>query len=245
MLTSERLVMATIAVNHERVADVRSQAFAFEKVLGEHYLPANVLPIPDSVEGVFPRITYASKHGHSQIACSQVSMTLNVQFSLDWQTEHEQAFAYLRERLALVEGMLSLLPTAKPLFTGIVLVVNVPSTANDAALLAHLHSRLQLPALAAGAYDVEFKTARVLDNRFFLNTVVRNYRSFPGMLTDGLAFRMPSASAVERGAQIIIDLNDRYSFNEQSACVSDQESRRLLIEKAPAALTSACLQVRG
>ena len=79
----------------------------------------------------------------------------------------------------------------------------------------------------------------------FCNTVVRNYRAFPGMPMDGLAYRMPTATAVERGAQIIIDLNDRFAFNEQPSYFSSQESRRLLIEKAPAALTSACRQVRG
>lgn len=237
--------MATVAVTHGRVADMRSQAFVFEKILGEHYLPGNVLPIPDSVEGPFPRITYASKHGHSLISCSLNSITLNVQFSLDWQVEHPKSFDYVTERIALVERMLAHLPEAKPRFSGIILVLNMPSHAGEEEIAGHLHRSLRLPPSQAGAYDIEVKTVRVVEDRFFQTTVVRNYRAFPQTTDDGSIPRMSASVASERGVQIAIDFNDRHSYNERDGYISSEGDRRAMISKAMDALMTACQVVRG
>lgn len=245
ILASERLVMATVAVTHGRVADMRSQAFVFEKILGEHYLPANVLPIPDSVEGPFPRITYASKHGYSQISCALNSITLNVQFSPDWQIEHPKSFEYVTERISLVERMLALLPEAKPRFSGIILMLNMPSLAGENEITGHLHRSLRLPASQAGAYELEVKTVRVVDDRFFQTTVVRNYRAFQQTTDDGSIPRMSASKASERGVQIAIDFNDRHSYNERNGYVSSEADRREMISKAMLALTTACQELRG
>jgi hypothetical protein len=178
------------------------------------------------MDAEFPRIIFGSRHGFSQIVISQVSCSLNVAYSPDWQLDPTKGRTYLLERVPLLFDILRIANINRVSFSGVTTHVHLPSSEDDTTVIAHVCRKLLASQETNDVHDVEIKRTYVVDGKYFNNIVISNYRTWN---IDSLSTGILSLSrdrASEKGIRIIGDFNDRYSFNETEG----YNSRKSLIE---------------
>lgn len=180
----------------------------------ERYFPARILSPAGSSDPDTPRLLFQSQHGHSQIIVADATITLNVTYSPDWQTKPEEARAYMLERTGYLFDVIEMLGEGVvPLFCGSVTRARLPSRSSDQAIPAFV-ARVFAREGGEEIHDAIIRITKVVDDLYFSNVTVQNYRTFN--LTAPLApvFRLSRFAAIERGVEVIGDFNTRYAFNQ-------------------------------
>jgi hypothetical protein len=203
-----------------------------------------VIPVPDEIDPEVPRLIFGSRHGFSQIVVSQIGLTLNVTYSPDWQVDVSKGQQYLMERAPVLFALLSILDDVKPFFSGLTTRVHLPTNADDRAILKHLQSLLSAPAPTAYMHDTVVKVTTVLNDRFYSNMTVQNYRTWKIEKTTSGFQRLSKQRASERGIEITGDFNDRYAFNERADYFSSPNIVNEIIEGGFAEVTRMIDSVR-
>ena len=90
-----------------------------EDALSEHYGLAEMPPLPDEFAPEVPRIILHSKHGHSQISFSQISVNLTVDFGDKYWKDFEATKGYILERLQILMELLKAINTHQFCFAGL------------------------------------------------------------------------------------------------------------------------------
>jgi hypothetical protein len=166
------------------------------------------------MEPEIPRIIFDSEHGFSQIVVSQVSCSLNVAYSPDWQAQIENGRNYLLGRTPLLFDLLEIAGVHSPHFCGLVTQVQMSSAATDEAIIEHLGQTFLKEVMRANTHDLEVKITKIVSDRYFSNISIGNYRTWSVETPAAGIQRLSRQDAAERGVRILADFNDRYSFNE-------------------------------
>ena len=234
MFESPRYIQNSFSVTMERQVDIRRRANDFEDLLkektGGHYGQPQVVPVPDELDPEVPRLIFGSRHGFSQILISQISMTLTVNYSPEWQLDISKGQAYLFERTKALFTLLDLLNKSPLFFSGLTTRVRIASTETDYAIIARLRRLYGISSKNSNIHDLMFKVTNVHKDRFFSNMMVQNYRVWKIFDQPQMLLRLPLNEARERGVEIINDFNDRYAFNENSDYYSSPETLKEIIE---------------
>jgi hypothetical protein len=213
----------------QRQPSIRRRADDFETILEATYNPPLVLPIPDDQDPEIPRLVFSSKTGYSQIAVSQISIAINVQYSNDFQIDISKGRKYLLERVPTLFQLLGKLNVGAD-YCGFATIVHLPSDRDDTTIVNHLATRFLTNLDVANTYDVQFKTTRLVDKTFFSNVTVQNYRAWKLGVVPQQGTRVSEENIVGRGVQIIGDYNDRYAYNEKSGYRSGKDKVKPIIE---------------
>lgn len=249
MFEKARYIHNSFSISFPRRLDIRRKANEFEdalaKIGGGHYRQPHVIPVPDELDPEVPRLIFGSTHGFSQIVATQVSLSLNVTYSLDWQVDISKGKAYLLGRRSILFKLLDLLDSAIPCFCGLLTQVRMASEASDEAILLRLANLFVRQVDLTRAHDIEVKVVSVVEDRFYSHLTVRNYREWElPQPASGLP-RFPQKRARERGVQLMGDFNDRYTFNEQSDYVSGADVAGEIIESGLTEMEQLIALVRG
>jgi hypothetical protein len=221
-----RYIRNSFSLTYARQPQIRRQANEFEDTLRENYGQPQVFPVPDELDPRVPRILFSSTHGFSQISVSQISTSLTVKYSEDWQVDREKRRAYLQERTDLVFDALEKSGQIEPLYTGLSTLVHLPLEIDDHEL-PRLLDRQLTGNPSDDLFDVSYKRVFVIDSVFFHNVVVESYRTWKKTTDD----RYRSADAIARGISISGDFNDRYAFNEIDGYTTSRELSERIIEE--------------
>jgi len=227
-----RFITNNFSVHIPRNTDVRRAEDRFESVLTGHYGPANVTPVPDEMDPIIPRLIFSSTHGFSQILASQVNIVFIVRYSEDWQVNLESRSAYVKEHAALMFALAETLGT-KALFCSLNSEVQVPATVEDERTVALLSEKLLQPIVSRNVYDLALKTTTVVNDKFFSNLTVSNFRIWEAhqpQLRDIVP--LPKTAATQWGISFVNDFNDRYSFNEKEGYSCTYEKAKELLHVA-------------
>lgn len=227
-----------------RQKEIRRRDHEFENKLRGLYFQPHIIPIPDDLDPEMPRIIFGSEHGFSQIIISQVNLVLNVLYSPDWQNDIEKGKKYLIERTPKLFELLELLENPKPHFCGLTTLAYLPVTEDDLAILSYISSKFLKPENSADVHDLLFKTTFIVDNKFFSNIEVQNYRSWKRVEQEGIP-PLSRKEATERGVQIVGDFNDRYAFNEEKGYTSSPDIANIIIEKGFDEIKKMIMKIRG
>lgn len=224
MFEQARYIQNSFTVTFARQPDVRRKANHFEDLLrGQlqgHYGQPQVIPVPDELDPEIPRLIFGSRHGFSQIIISQISATLNVVYSPDWQIETSKGREYLLERTKTLFSLLEVLDDMKPYFSGLITRARLATSREDKYVLDHLNKYFLKYPPEAGMHDLMVNITAVRDGRFYSNMAVQNYRLWKSVnALPGLP-RLSRLKASERGIEVTGDFNDRYTFNEQDGYFS-------------------------
>ena len=174
---------------------------------------------------------FESAHGHSQIAISQINMTLNVTYSLSWQDDISKGEGYLEERVPILFELADRLGSDQRIhFCGIVTRVRLISQEGDDEIISRMSEVFQLKQGGSELHDLEIRTTTAFEQKYFNNMLVKNYRlwQFP----EDSAFHPPRAhhnQVVERGLEITGDFNDRYGYNQGAGYYSGLEVAKILV----------------
>src|SRR5215213_5074766 len=109
MFQAARYIQNSFSIIFPRVHDIRRRANAFEDLLRGEYGQPQIISVPDEFAPEVPRIIFESEHRYSQIVISQVSIALNVTYSVDYQIDATKRNPYLVERINSLFALLDLL----------------------------------------------------------------------------------------------------------------------------------------
>ncbi len=225
MFESSRYISNSLNVLFARQVSIRRAANDFEDKLKGNYLQPQIIGIPDELDPEVPRMLFSSTHGFSQIIVSQTNISLNVKYSPDWQKDISLGQKYLFERAPILFELLSLVKT-EPLYFGLSTHVNLPSSLDDEKILVRIADSFLKEKSAPSTHDIQLKTTNVIDDKFFSNITLENYRIWKLQQPMALSLKLSRKAATEKGVSILGDFNDRYIFNEDK----DYKSTQAMIE---------------
>lgn len=244
ILGEPHYVQSGFSVLFPRQLDIRRKINDFETKLSGRYGQPQVVNIPDELDAEAPRAIFISGHGYSQIIVSQVSITLNVNYSRDeWQTNSDLREPYLLERAGIVFDLVGLIKpggkTLPPSFCGFTTTIQIPSAANDVETTGLLSSLLGVKDDISVIYDINRRIARVVAKKYFSNITIENYRTWEVTRPAQEIIKLPREKAVERGIRIIGDYNDRYAFQERKTYSTSKSEMFKVIQQGRDAVIQA------
>ena len=243
MFDPPQYIQNSFNVFFQRQPSIRRKADTFETLLEATYDPPLVLPIPDDQDPEVPRLVFSSKTGYSQIVISQISIALNVQYSTDFQIDISKGRAYLSDRVPTLFQLLSKLSISAN-YCGFATVVHLPSDRDDTTIVSHLTAKFLTNLDVNDAYDVQFKTTKLVDRTFFSNVTVQNYRAWKSGMVPQQSTRVSEENIIGRGVQIVGDYNDRFAFNEKKGYSSGKDKAKTIIDGGLEAVAQMVAKIR-
>ena len=215
MFEPARLIQSSFSLFFECRPTIRRELNRLEDLFRGHYTPPQVLGVPDELDPEIPRVLFGSRHGFSQIVVSEISLTLNVSYSPDWQRDWAKPRPYIEERIPLLFEAAQPLSPEGPLFCGLVNRAQLLMGPSGEESLGVLNRTLLGREPETELFDVELREVTVKDDKFFRNI---SRQTFRGWRLDAPAeppVSLARAAAVQRGIQLLVDFNDRFAFNER------------------------------
>lgn len=231
MISEMLFTESNFNVIFERQLKIRRRVNEFEDALQENYFQPKIIPIPDEIDPEIPRIAFDSKHGFSKIKISEISASLKVTYSEDWQKNSNKCQNYLNERIPILLDLLKKL-SINPLYVGLETIVQIPC--DDEEALKIIFKKYLKPEKVSNfqnSHDVVIKLTTVEEGMFYKNIQIRNYRIWKSLNKETFP-RLPRNGANSSGILISLDLNDRYLFNEKEGYSFDNETFPKLIYKS-------------
>ena len=237
MFEQPRFIENSFSISFNRQLDIRRKSNDIEDLLKSrlagHYSQPQVIPIPDELDPQVPRLIFGSTHGYSQIVISQISISLNVRYSPDYQTDISKGQEYLRDRIPVLFEIIDFFKEIRPFFCGLTTRVDLYAPgAEDDKLIKHLINLFLKESEFDKLHDVELKVTRIIDDQYFSNMVIRNFREWRLIEPPQKIPRLSQKEAAIRGIRILGDFNDRYSFNEKQNYFSEPGVIENIIDKA-------------
>jgi hypothetical protein len=227
VFSAPKYVQQNYSIVFTPILDIRRKANDFEDFLKDSYSIPQVIPIPDDFDANAPRIIFSSEHGFSNIFISQLSITFQVSFDETYQTDEGLRKNYLEERIPILYKLLGLV-NAKIAFSGLVTSIDIPSEATEEQLISHLKTvvNAQVPNKT---YDIRSMLTYTLDDYYFTNTLIENYRNWNIEESSIDIPRLTNDKVIEKGIRIKVDVNDRYAFNENKNQLSNDTFKNILM----------------
>lgn len=211
---------------------IRREANSFEDKLKRDYPSIQTLPIPDNMDPRMPRIILDSAHGFSQIAISQTSISLNVHhYSEEYQLDISKGKQYLEERVSWIFELLAIAKIKKPHFSGVTTQIHINSSEKEDVLIKRIADCFNIKSNDSNLYEFDIKKVNIIENAFFSNIRVRNFRSWASSESALDQLRLAKKSAVTHGIEIIGDFNDRHKFNEKSTYSTSLKIAKNILDK--------------
>lgn len=229
-----------LTLSFKRREKVRRDANTIEDFLADYakthsetiYGPPQILPVPDEFDPRVPRIVFGSSHGYSQLLVSQLSVSLQVTYSPDWQTDDAKRRSYVIERADLLWKIIEVLKIPEVSYSGLTNVTRAQTLADDSKLIRWFRNRLRVDLGSSHPlYTLSVRSAEEIDGRFYSNFTCENYRMWSLDTAIGEDARLPNKDVVDRGVAILGEFNDRLAWNEKSDYSSNRETTRQVIDK--------------
>lgn len=216
MFESPLLTNNSLVLTFEVRPDLRKLATQIEDLVctkENSFTQPTLIPVPDEIEPSMPRIIFNTKHSFSQLVLSQNNITLNMMYSSDFQSDTQKCEDYINRHAPLLYKVVEKIIKRPVRFTGLASVMNVHAKTTDENIIKRISELYNVKA--DGVFDLDLKFTYVIDNKYFQNLKVQNYRGYDSNFHNNQNLvPMPTKGAKVRGIQVALDFNDRYSFNE-------------------------------
>lgn len=240
MFEQQKIIQSAFGITLPQVRGVGQREDEIYELLKGHYFSAKPFPGAEAPGA----LTFQSQHGHSQIIVTDTDLVLSVNYSVEWQTNKANARQYMIERAQMLFDVLALVSSSAPYFCGSIFQVRVPWSGGDEELVQNLSSTLLVNRLPS-YHDVVVRITDVVDDTFFCNISTQNYRLWTSSLSIGNTLRLSRYQANERGADVSVDFNSRYAYNEQKPFVPSRENVPIVVAGGLSAAMSMADQLRG
>lgn len=249
MFEQPKFIENSFSITFNRQFDIRRKSNEIEDFLkaklAGHYSQPMVVPLPDEVDPQIPRLIFSSTHGYSQIVISQVTISLNVRYSPDYQLDITKGQAYLKERIPIIFEIIKNFKEIRPYFCGLLTRVDLDAPdAEDSQIIERLIN-LFLKNTNYEFHDCELKLTKIIDDQFFSNIVIRNFREWQFIEAPQEIPRLSKKTSYRKGIQVIGDFNDRYAFNEKKDYFTNSSVIGSVINKAFEEISAIIEIIRG
>lgn len=205
-------INAQFSLKFEPQIYIRRKINDIEDLLKRYYNVPKLLPMPDDFAAEAPRIILSSKHGHSQIIFSQISVDVTVNFEGEFTRNFGKTKNYLLERVMLLKDLLPKIQIMQYYFCGI--IYNFQIDTNGQKPVDYLKSIVNGNIDDnENVYEIAQRISTIVDNKFFVNRQASLYREFNGNgsnIPD--LFTLTNNEVIAEGVNIGLDVNDRYSY---------------------------------
>lgn len=249
MFEEARYIQNSFSITFKRDPQIRRKANLFEDLLKEklqgRYSQPQLIAIPDDFEPEIPRLIFSSIHGFSQVIISQISMTLNVTYSPDWQIDISKGRDYLQQRIQAMFSLLAKIDEIRPSFSGLVTRIQLTANGSEEEFLRYMRERIHFDFIEDRLHDVMVKETTVHQDLFFNNLTIQNFRNWKTQQIMSDIPRYPRQAITGKGLEIISDFNDRYAYNESSDYMSSATTGQTIIETGLSLADKVIAKLKG
>lgn len=221
----------SITVMYKKIEKIKKVYYNNENILRDYFNEATVLPIPDTAPLEIPRIIIETLHGHAQLNISPVATTFQINYNDGFETDWKKCSMYIQKRMSKVFDFLNLLTNNDYEYIGLVSNVIYNEVNHDG--VKKLSETLLNSKNIKGIYDINIKYTFTENDNMFINIMLQNARMFNKDFihnTDNIAGSFSIAEQIAESIGAIIDINDRYGFNNIKNYKSDRKQLDVLLE---------------
>lgn len=221
------LQATAITVTYDKVEGLKRAYYENEGALKKFFNEATVLPIPDDAPDEIPRIIIKTLHEHAQLNISPIATTFEVRYNADYESDWNLCSQYIEERMSAVFQLLNLLTKNCYKYIGVVtniLYNEIEKRATDQISRVLLNSQK-----IKDIYDINIKYTFVENKNLFINIMLQNARVFKKDAYIDSAGALSEMEQIAEPLGVIIDINDRYGFNNNKNYKSDSSKLNELI----------------
>lgn len=211
-------VNSKLVLLHEKLERIRKIAIELEDGITPSFLAPEIFPIPDEAPVEIPRAVFKSKHGHTALQIAPIKTELTTHYDENFNDNFETCFDYIKKRSAVLTTFSKQTNlTASGL--GLVMMFRWPSLDETESVLAEKLEKKLLPSVfdVDNIYDIRLHLAKVVEDKYFLNTQYNNYRAYSSSSPINSPHpRLKDLRLDQFGLEVTIDINDRYGYNTGS-----------------------------
>lgn len=204
-----KYMQAQFSLKFQPQARIRRGVNQIEDALNEHYGPAEMTPIPDEIAPEAPRIILRSKHGHSQINFSQISVDLTVNFDDKYWEDFDATQKYIIDRLSIFRELLKKIDIESFCFAG--LSYNIHLNTEDRSPVQYAADLLALKTDHKNICEISRRITSIEEDMFFVNQQIGTFKEYQGFNIPDLMNSQNSRLTAE-GVGVVLDVNNRYEF---------------------------------
>lgn len=167
--------------------------------------------MPDDAPVEIPRIITKTLHEHSQLSISPTVATFDVKFDGGFEKQWSECEKYILARMEKVFDFLYLLTENCYEYIGIVTNVIYDDIIQNGT--EKISSTLVNAKKIKGIYDINIKFTFVEKDNLFINIILQNMRMFKLGINLDEAGSLSEKNQLSESIGAIIDINDRYGFN--------------------------------
>lgn len=217
------LIQSTlVSVSYERIRDIKKVYYLNEDILKEFFTVATVLPVPDEAPDEIPRIVLKTLHEHAQLSITPITTTFEIShYDNGFEKNWANCSYYISERMNKVFDFLNILTNNSYKYIGVVSNVIYDEVKQEGA--RKLINVLLKSENIKDIYDINIRYTFVEKERLFVNILLQNARLFNrnNVINEAGALQLCNQTGESIGA--VIDINDRYGFNNQIGYCSNAE----------------------
>ena len=193
---------------------IRRLANDVEDLFSNLYHQPTVLPVPDEIEPMIPRITLNSKKGHSTINISQIGIDFVVNFDDKYRYDYNKCENYIKERMVLVHKFLKTSKIDTIYYIGVTTQIRYLNDGSEDEI--QLLKKTYLKDFDTdNLYDYNQKITLLENNEYYHNITIGNYRDYTGEIINGhipAIVSFEKAKVHQKGIFVVLDINNRHKY---------------------------------
>ncbi len=219
----------TVSVIYKKIEGIKKVYSQNESFLKQYFNEALVLPVPDIAPVEIPRIIVTTLNDHGKLTISPIATTFEVSYDKGFEKDWNVCSEYISDRMEKIFEFLNKLTNNKYEYIGLISNVIYDEVKVDGCekIVKNLLNAKNIPNI----YDINLKYTFVENDNLFDNIMLHNYRNFNKDISlDLVAGALNSKFQVGESIEAIIDINDRYGFNNCSEYESNDTKFKFLID---------------
>ena len=209
----------SVSLTYKKIDSIKKIYYTNEHILKEFFNEATVLPIPDDAPVEIPRIIAKTLHEHAQLSISPTVSTFEVKYDSGFENNWADCESYLKTRMARVIDFLNLLTNNHYEYIGIVssLLYDDIEQSGKEKIINTLLNTENIKKI----HDINVKFTFVESDNIFVNIMLQNARMFKQGIKLDEAGTLNENNQLSEPIGIILDINDRYGFNNNASYQSN------------------------
>lgn len=209
----------SISVAYKRIDGIKKAYLDNKGLLKDHFNEATVLPIPDDAPVEIPRIMIRTLHEHAQLNISPIAATFEIYYDGGYERDWKACVKYIKKRMEKVFTFLNILTKNDYEYIGLVSYIIYDEVKQDG--IKKIADTLLNPKKINGIYDINIKYTFTENDNMFINIMLQNIRKFKEGTEPDKAGDLNKKNQIAESIGAVIDINDRYGFNNDPKYHSD------------------------
>ncbi len=218
---------SSVSVMYKRIDGIKKAYYNSEGILKRYFGEATVLPVPDDAPAEIPRIVVKTLHEHAQLNISLEAATFEVVYDAGYERDWNLCVHYIEERMQSVFEFLNLLTGNCYEYIGI--ISNIIFDELDEDGVKKISGTLLNMKQIRQPYDISVKYTFVEEENIFINLTLQNIRKYKDDINVEEAGAFSAENQIAEAVGAVIDINDRYGFNNDVNYKSDSQKLGTLL----------------